>query len=116
MKKTQYKKAKVLSISTGHFLHDIYSSFLAPMLPLLIDKLGLTLSLVGLLDIIRRIPSLINPFIGIMADRTEIKYMIILSPAVTGFAMSFMGIAPNYATIAILLFVAGLSAAFFHVA
>lgn len=116
MKKTKYKKAKVLSISTGHFLHDIYSSFLAPMLPLLIDKLGLSLSLVGLLDVIRRIPSLINPLIGIIADRSEIKYMIILTPAITGFAMSFMGLAPNYATVAILLFVAGLSAAFFHVA
>jgi FSR family fosmidomycin resistance protein-like MFS transporter len=42
--------------------------------------------------------------------------MIILAPAITGLAMSFMGIAPNYPTLAILLFVAGLSAAFFHVA
>jgi len=116
MNKTSYKKSKVLSISTGHFLHDLYSSFLAPMLPLLIDKLGISLSLVGLLDVIRRVPSLINPFIGAMADRTGLKYMIILTPAVTGISMSFLGIAPNYSTIAILLFVAGLSAAFFHVA
>lgn len=116
MSKTRYKKAKVLSISTGHFLHDIYSSFLAPMLPLLIEKLGISLSLVGLLDVIRRIPSIINPLIGVMADRTGMKYMIILAPAITGISMSFMGLAPSYTIVAILLFVAGLSAAFFHVA
>lgn len=108
-------KSRVIAISAGHFLHDIYSSFLAPMLPLLIDKLGMSLSLVGLLDVIRRIPSLINPFIGIIADRTDVRYMVIFTPAITGIAMSFIGMSPNYPTLAILLFVAGLSAAFFHV-
>ena len=108
-------KSRVIAISTGHFLHDIYSSFLAPMLPLLIDKLGMSLSLAGLLDVIRRIPSLINPFIGIIADRSDVRYMVIFTPAIMGIAMSFIGMSPNYPTLAILLFVAGLSAAFFHV-
>ncbi|MDD2198043.1 MAG: MFS transporter, partial [Bacteroidales bacterium] len=41
--------------------------------------------------------------------------MVIFTPAITGIAMSFIGMSPNYSTLAILLFVAGLSAAFFHV-
>ena len=108
-------KSRVISISAGHFLHDVFSSFLAPMLPLLIEKLGISLSLAGLLDVIRRIPSLANPLIGIIADRTDVRYMVIVTPAITGIAMSFIGMSPNYPTLAILLFVAGLSAAFFHV-
>ncbi|MDD2549444.1 MAG: MFS transporter [Bacteroidales bacterium] len=108
-------KSRVISISAGHFLHDVYSSFLAPMLPLLIEKLGISLSLAGLLDVIRRIPSLANPLIGIIADRADVRYMVIVTPAITGIAMSFIGLSPNYPTLAILLFVAGLSAAFFHV-
>ncbi len=115
MKDLKYHRAKVIAISTGHFLHDIYSSFLAPLLPLLIEKMNISLGLAGLLDLIRRIPSLLNPFIGLIADRAELKYMIILTPAITGISMSLMGLAPNYPTLAILLFVAGLSAAFFHV-
>ena len=107
--------SRVIAISAGHFLHDVFSSFLAPMLPLLIEKLGISLSLAGLLDVIRRIPSLANPLIGIIADRTDVRYMVIVTPAITGITMSFIGMSPNYPTLAILLFVAGLSAAFFHV-
>ncbi|MCK5520443.1 MAG: MFS transporter, partial [Candidatus Marinimicrobia bacterium] len=61
----KFQSSKVISISSAHFFHDIYTSFLAPMLPLLIEKHGLNLSLVGMLEIVRRIPSLLNPFIGL---------------------------------------------------
>lgn len=113
MEKT-FKKPEVLTISIAHLIHDIYSSFLAPLLPLLTAKLGMSLSMVALLDITRRVPSLMNPFFGLMAERTGIKYFVILSPAITAISMSLIGLSSSVPMLFILLFIAGISAALFH--
>lgn len=115
MSKKSFNTSKVLTISIGHFFHDVYTSFLAPILPLLIEKLGISLSLVGLLDVVRKIPSLFNPLIGLMADRICVKYLIILSPAISTISMSMMGLAPTYSILLVLLFVSGISSSLFHV-
>ncbi|MBU2651935.1 MAG: MFS transporter [Bacteroidetes bacterium] len=111
----KFRIGPVITISIGHFLHDVYSSFLAPILPLLIDKLGMTYSMVGVLSTLQRIPSLLNPFIGVLADRVAMRYLVILAPAVTATAMSLIGVAPSITVLAILLFVMGISSALFHV-
>jgi FSR family fosmidomycin resistance protein-like MFS transporter len=111
----KFQWTKVLDISGAHMLHDIYSAFFAPLVPLLIDKLGLTYFLVGSLTVIQRIASLFNPFIGLMVDKKELRYFIILTPAITAITMSMIGMAENYFQLALLLFIMGWSAAFFHV-
>lgn len=113
--KKKFQFGNVLTVSFAHLSHDIYSAFLAPLLPLLISKMGITLSMAGLLDITRKIPSLFNPFVGLIADRICVRYFIILTPAITGIAMSLLGIAPSYPILLILLFVAGISNTLFHV-
>jgi len=111
----KFHLSSVLTVAFAHLSHDIYSAFLAPMLPLLISKLGISLSLAGLLDVIRKLPSLFNPLIGLMADRISVRYFVIFSPLITGIAMSLLGLAPTYAVLVILLFVAGISNSLFHV-
>lgn len=111
----KFNLTNVLTVSLAHLFHDIYSSFLAPLLPLLIEKLGITVFLAGLLDIIRQIPSLINPFLGLIADKMSVRYLIIIAPAITSISMSFLGIAPHYIVVAILIFMAGIGAMLFHV-
>ncbi len=69
----------------------------------------------GLLTVFQRIPFLFNPLIGLIADKAPIRYFIILTPAITAISMSLLGVAPNFIILALLLFVMGLSAAFFHV-
>ncbi len=115
MSKDKFETGNVMLISAAHLLHDIYSSFLAPLLPLLIEKLGITYSLAGLLNVIQRIPSLFNPFIGIIADKVHMRYFIIFTPLVTATAASLIGAAPTFTLLAILIFVMGVSAALFHV-
>ena len=60
-----FQTGGVLLLSVCHFIHDIYSSFLSPLLPLLIQKLSLSLTRAGLLTTIMQIPALLNPFIGV---------------------------------------------------
>jgi len=110
-----FQRGKVLTISATHFVHDCYTSFLAPALPLLIDKLGMSYGMTGLLAVIQRIPSLFNPLIGIIAERPVMRYMVIFSPAMTAFFMSLIGIAPGYVFLAILLFFSGISSTLWHI-
>lgn len=113
--KEGFAKKRVLTISAAHFVHDCYTGFLAPALPLLIDKLGMSYGMTGLLAVIQRIPSLFNPFIGIIAERPVMRYMVIFSPALTAVFMSLIGVAPGYTFLAILLFFSGISSTLWHI-
>jgi MFS transporter, FSR family, fosmidomycin resistance protein len=114
-KPTKFQLGNVLLLSFTHFIHDVYAAFLAPILPLLIEKLKINYTLASLLTVFQQIPSLLNPLIGVLASNIKIRYLVIIAPAVTTISMSFIGLAPNYAVLAILLFVMGLSSALFHV-
>jgi len=111
----KFQSSKVISLSFAHFIHDVYSSFLAPLLPLLIDKFGLSYTLASFLSISQRIPNILNPLVGIIADHYPVRLFVIVSPLLTAISMSLLGIAPSYIVLCILLFVAGLSSVFFHV-
>lgn len=111
----KFQTGNVTLISLTHLLHDVFSSFLAPLRPLLIEKFGLTLAMASLWDLIQRVPWFLNPFIGIIAEKTAARYFVIVTPAITAVSMSLLGVAPGFVIISILLFVMGISSAFFHV-
>jgi len=71
--------------------------------------------LAGSLTVFIRLPSIFNPLIGILSDRMDLRYLAILAPALTAIAMSLLGVAPSYFALCWLLFIAGISAAVFHV-
>jgi len=111
----KFESGKVLLVAGSHMLHDIYSSFLAPLRPLLIEKFGVSLALASIWDLIMRLPWLLNPVIGVIAERTAARYFVIVTPAVTAVAMSLLGVAPSFTVVSILLFTMGVSSAIFHV-
>jgi FSR family fosmidomycin resistance protein-like MFS transporter len=114
--KQKFDTARVSLVSSAHFVHDLYTSFLAPLLPLIIEKLSLSLSQAGLLSTVMQIPALLNPFIGLFADNRGLaRWLVILAPTMTAIPMSFMGLAPTYGVLLILVFLAGISVALFHV-
>jgi len=110
-----FQASQVLVFAGGHLIHDTFSSFIAPLLPLIIKNMDLSLTLAGSLTVFQRLPSMANPFIGLLADRVNLRWFVILAPTVTATAMSAIGLAPTYAALAILLLVAGISTAAWHV-
>ncbi len=111
----KFSKTKVLSIALAHHIHDIYTSFLAPLLPLLIEKLGIPLFAAAVLQVTRNAPSLFNPFLALLAEKKGVKYFVILTPGLTAVSMSLIGLAGSFGFLFILLLVAGISAALFHI-
>ncbi|MCL4506775.1 MAG: MFS transporter [Chloroflexi bacterium] len=104
----------VATIAGGHFVHDAFSSFLSPLLPLIIDKLSLSLTLAGSLSALQSFPSIVNPLLGMIGDRVSLRWLAVIAPTTTAITMSLIGVAPTYTLLAILLLVAGISNACWH--
>ena len=111
---TDFQTAKLVTIASGHAVHDTYTAFLAPLLPRFVEKFALSNTAAGLLSVFLQVPSLFQAFIGHLADRTALRWLVVLGPGVTATAMSFLGWAPTYFTLALLLMLAGVSVAAFH--
>jgi FSR family fosmidomycin resistance protein-like MFS transporter len=111
---SDFQTGQVTAIAVGHFTHDTYSAFLAPLLPTIQSALALNYTQAGSLAIFTQIPSLLNPFIGYLADKVSVRYFVILAPAVTATLFSSIGLVSSYLALALLLFAAGISIAAFH--
>jgi FSR family fosmidomycin resistance protein-like MFS transporter len=101
-------------ISFAHGLHDTYSSWLSALLPVLIEKFTLTNTMAGALTMAVSIPSVLQPIIGYTADRKNLRWLIVVAPAITALVMTSLGVIPSYAMFFPLLLIAGLSAAGIH--
>ncbi|MBE2233864.1 MAG: MFS transporter [Anaerolinea sp.] len=109
-----FQTGQVATIAAGHVVQDSYTAFLAPLLPLLQTQLGVGYALAGSLAIFTQLPSVLNPFIGYLADRISVRYFVILAPAVTATVFTSLGLASSYAALAMLLLVGGIAIAAFH--
>src|SRR5512139_4303067 len=109
-----FDTAMVILLSVGHGIHDMYLAFLAPLLPLVQAKLGLSNTLAGSLATFLRSSSVAQPFIGYLADRTNARLFVILASGGTAAFMSLIGVAPSYGYTAVLLLLVGMSHASYH--
>jgi len=116
MKTEKFQTGRVTLVAFSHFIHDVYTSFLAPLLPVIIEKLSLTLSQAGLLSTVMQIPAVLNPVIGLFADNKGLaRWLVILSPTLTAIPMSLILNASSYYVLLVLLFFSGISVALYHV-
>ena len=113
----RFRTGAVAAIASAHFVHDVFTSFLPPLLPLLIEKLDLRLVLAGTLAVVIQLPSLANPWLGSWADRRGMhRGMVVAGVAGTGVLMCLIGLAPGLPSLTVLLLAAGASVAILHVA
>ena len=109
-----FQTAKVVTIAGGHTVHDSVTAFLPPLLPSFIEKLSLSDARAGALSTFLQLPGLLQFAIGHLADRTTLRWVVVLGPAVTSILMASLGWAPNFVVLAMMLFFAGISVAAFH--
>jgi len=108
------RTSKVVTIAGAHAVHDTYTAFLPPLLPVFIEKLSLARAEAGLLVVFLQAPSLLQPFIGHLGDRRDLRFLVVLAPAVTAACMCLLGVAPGFWVFAALLSMAGVSSAVLH--
>src|SRR5687767_12666351 len=102
-------------MASAHFMVDAYGNIYAPLLPLLIPKLHLSLAAAGTLTMLYQIASSVSQIgFGHIADRWRPRLFVMVGPVVAVTILSFVGLAPNLPALAAVLIVGGLGAAAFH--
>src|SRR5438093_631100 len=108
------QRSRLALVTLGHFLNDSYGSFFAPILPVLVEKLSLSLTAAsGLAAIPSLTSALFQPLYGMASDRIRGRCGIILGPLGSVVCMGSLGVVPHAFLVALLL-LAGLGSAAFH--
>jgi MFS transporter, FSR family, fosmidomycin resistance protein len=102
-------------VAAAHFINDIYMGFLTPLYPIVMDRFGLSLSMVGVISMVAAMASALSqPIFGMIFDRFGVSASVYLAPLLTGLLVSLMGVAPTYPLFLALLFLGCLGSAAFH--
>jgi FSR family fosmidomycin resistance protein-like MFS transporter len=99
---------QVYLLSAAHFINDMYPGFLAPLLPLLMTKIGFNLTMAAALSsILSTSNSLSQPIFGHIADREKKPYMAIFGPLVTALFMGSIGLWNSYTALVVVMILSG---------
>ena len=108
-------RSRLALLAFAHFTIDAYSSFFSPLLPLLVDKLDLSLTQVGgLVSLAAISSSFAQPLYGWLSDRLARPWFVAFGPVVAALFMSAIGLAPSYGVLVALLMLGGMGVAAFH--
>jgi FSR family fosmidomycin resistance protein-like MFS transporter len=105
----------IFALSLVHFTGDFYASFLTPLLPLFVDKFGLTLAQVGFVTGFSRfLAFVVQPSAGYIADHYETRFFVLGGPLLAAIFMPLIGIAPSYLTLLLFVSVGSIGVSMFH--
>lgn len=94
---------------------DGYGNIFAPMLPLLIPRLGLNLATAGVLTMLFQLAaSVAQVGFGHLADRWRPRVLLMAGPVVAVSVLSLVGLAQSTPMLALILIAGGLGGAAFH--
>ena len=105
----------VLLLAATHFVVDGYGNILAPLLPLLITNLGLSLFAAGTLQMCFQLANSVSQLaFGHIADRWRPRVLLLAGPILCVIVLPLIGLAPNPVTLALVLILGGLGGAAYH--
>ncbi len=100
-----------------HATNDMFSAFLTPMLPRLMEALGVGLGVAATFVSAYAVSSsLLQPLAGLVADRTDRRMLAALGPVLVALGLGALGWWPGYGALIAMLALAGLGSALFHAA
>lgn len=105
----------VLLLAGTHFIVDGYSNVYAPLLPLLIPHLNLSLAAAGTLQMCFQMANSVAQLgFGHLADRWRPRVLVIAGPLVAVSILALIGLASSPWMLGLILVAGGLGAAAFH--
>ena len=105
----------VYRLAATHFVADAYSNILAPLLPAIIPRLGLSLASAGTLAMVFQLAGSVSQLgFGQVADRWKPRPLLVFGPLLSVVVLSQVGLASSALALAAVLIVGGLGGAAFH--
>lgn len=108
-------KTGVFALSMGHCLCDFYNNFLPALLPVIMLRLDMTLTMCGLLVMVLSITAnIIQPALGYAIDKHDASKTLLLAVPLCGIFICFAGYAPNKPVLFLLCALLGVTVAAIH--
>lgn len=102
-------------MASAHMMVDGYGNILAPLLPLLITRLDLSLAAAGTMTMMYQLSaSVAQVGFGHLADRWRPRLLVMAGPVISVTVLSFVGLATSEPMLAAILVLGGLGGAAFH--
>jgi len=102
-------------VALAHGVNDAYAAFLSPLLPRIMDKLGLSIALAATLAMTLSLAaSILQPLMGYLSDRYGRRAFVVLGPLLSAAFLPLMGVAPTFWILVAFLTLGGLGSAVFH--
>jgi len=107
--------SSIWKVASTHVVVDAYTNIYAPMLPLLIPRLELSLATAGILAMCFQMANSVSQLaFGALADRWQPRTLIILGPLLAVIVLSMVGLATTPFQLGVILVLGGLGGAAFH--
>ena len=102
-------------VTLAHGVNDTYAAFLAPLLPRVMDKLGLSITLAATLAMTLSLAaSVLQPLMGYLSDRYGRRIFVVLGPLLSAIFLSLIGVTSSFWILVVFLLLGGLGSAVFH--
>ena len=108
-------KTNIFYLCAGHYAVDYYNNFLPVLLPFIMVKLDMSLTMCGILVMVLAfVASSIQPFVGYITDKHDSSHWLLAAIPLSGISICLAGLAPNKAALLLLCILLGITVAFVH--
>lgn len=105
----------LFALTLVHFSGDFYTSFINPLFPVFVDKLGLSLTQVGIIaGTMRLLAFIIQPTVGYLADRYQTRVFIFCGLSLIIVFIPLSGLAPNFWVLLLCVALGSVGSSMFH--
>ena len=106
---------RIWKVASTHLVVDAYNNLYAPLLPLLIPHLNLSLATAGTLAMCFQMANSVSQLgFGALADRWKPRVLIVGGPMLSVTVLSLVGLSPSALVLGTILVLGGLGGAAFH--
>lgn len=105
----------IFALTLVHFTGDFYSSFTSPLFPLFVEKMGLSLTQIGMIaGISRFLAFIVQPMAGYFSDRYQTRLFIMVGLLLPVVFIPISGLATGFWTLLLAVALGSLGSSMFH--
>jgi len=105
----------IFALTLVHFTGDFYSSFTTPLFPLFVEKLGLSLTQVGVIaGMSRFLAFIVQPSVGYLADRHPTRGFTLIGLLLPVVFIPLSGVMPGFWTLFLVVAIGSIGSSMFH--
>lgn len=102
-------------LALGHMISDLYPGMLSPLLPLILERYGLTMAMAGVLIMVLQVCSnLSQPFVGFLNDNRSMKSFLWIGLLVSAVPFSLLFILGRIELMIVALAFTGIGVGMYH--